>query len=215
MHNSGEVQIFNRSLKNHMLTYGVDLSGQVRTELSAYYDLLLRWNERLHLVAPCSPDEFATRHVLESLILVDHLPHRARVADVGSGAGLPIIPCLIVRSDVTATLIESSRKKSVFLREALKTIGALDRATILSQRFEQTPTPDAEFITCRALDDFSSKLKPLIHWAPAGSTLLLFGGDNLRAELATTDHQFNDFLLPGSDRRFLFELRKACSQHEL
>ncbi len=88
-------------------------------QLGEYYSLLTRWNDRLHLVAPCSPEEFATRHVLESLLLLKHLPHEAKIADIGSGGGLPIIPCLIARADLEVTMIESSQKKAVFLREAL------------------------------------------------------------------------------------------------
>lgn len=191
-----------------MPNYGVNLLPEVTVLLANYYELLVRWNERLHLVAPCSPEEFAGRHVLESLTLLAHLPDRAAVIDIGSGAGLPILPCLVARTDITATLIESSQKKTVFLREALKTVGALTRATILARRFEEAPPPKAEFITCRALDDFSSQLDELIHWTPVGCTLLLFGGENLRQRLSSLKCTVKEFLLPASERRFLFEIEK-------
>lgn len=203
-----QVALFKESMRKQMATYGALLSEEILFKLAAYYELLLRWNQRLHLVAPCSHEEFAGRHVLESLALLEHLPEGAAVADVGSGAGLPIIPCLIARTDITATLIESSQKKSVFLREALKTIDAMDRATIVARRFEESSPPEGEFITCRALDDFSSQLDALIRWAPARSTLLLFGGENLRKRLAALNYAVNETLLPGSQRRFLFEVVK-------
>ena len=208
MSQSDQIAVFRESLRSAMPSYGVELSEAEQDQFGAYYELLLRWNERLHLVAPCSPEEFATKHVLESLTLMNHLPDEAKVADVGSGAGLPIIPCLIVRPNITATLIESSQKKSVFLREALKTIGALKQTNIVSKSFEESPVLDVQFVTCRALDDFSSKLRALIHWAPAPSTLLLFGGENLRLGLAEVGCTFNESLLPGSERRFLFEVKK-------
>ena len=211
MSQSEQVRLFERSLAKNMKAYCVALSKENQKSLATYYELLLRWNERLHLVAPCSSEEFATKHVLESLILSDHVTENAKVVDVGSGAGLPIIPCLITRTDITATLIESSQKKSVFLREALKTIGALKRTTIVSKPFEECPAPAADFVTCRALDDFVSKLSSLIHWAPQGSTLLLFGGDSLRQRLTALNHVFTESLLTGSERRFLFEVKKAVS----
>jgi 16S rRNA (guanine527-N7)-methyltransferase len=212
MHLAEQVSLFKQSVRAQLPHYGVELSPDVQEKLGDYYELLMRWNERLHLVAPCSPDEFASRHVLESLTLLAHLPDGAAVIDIGSGAGLPIIPCLVARTDITATLVESSQKKSVFLREALKTVGALTRATILARRFEESPPPEAEFITCRALDDFSSQLDALIHWTPVDRTLLLFGGQNLRERLSSLKGNVNEFLLPASERRFLFKIKKDSLQ---
>ena len=56
-----------------MGAFELDLSSGTLAQLDAFYSLLTHWNDRLHLVAPCSPEEFATRHVLESLMLLKHL----------------------------------------------------------------------------------------------------------------------------------------------
>jgi 16S rRNA (guanine527-N7)-methyltransferase len=194
-----ELQRFEQSLSSRMLSYDLALSAETLSQLGEYYRLLTRWNDRLHLVAPCTPEEFATRHVLESLLLLKHLPEHATVADVGSGAGLPIIPCLIARDDLEVTMIESSQKKAVFLREALNAIGR--KATIVARRFEEIEAPQVSFVTCRALDQFMEKLPELIDWAPEGATMLLFGGETLLPKA-------NKFLIPGSDRRFLFVVSK-------
>src|SRR5713226_7971717 len=129
---------FGQALWNNAAEFGIQLRAGEVTRLSKYYELLLKWNARLHLVAPCRPEEFATRHVLESLMLLHHLPQDARVVDVGSGAGLPTIPCLIMRADLRATLIESSRRKAVFLREALRDVHSREPARLTVARFEQT-----------------------------------------------------------------------------
>src|SRR5713226_4938610 len=91
---------FGQALRDNAAEFGIQLGVDDVQRLSNYYELLLKWNVRLHLVAPCPPEEFATRHVLESLALLRHLPQNARVVDVGSGAGLPIIPCLMMRADL-------------------------------------------------------------------------------------------------------------------
>jgi 16S rRNA (guanine527-N7)-methyltransferase len=191
------VNEFEQSLVANMGSFGLALPAETVTRLGEYYSLLTRWNDRLHLVAPCSAEEFAVRHVLESLMLLQHLRPNARVADIGSGGGLPIIPCLIARPDLQATLIESSQKKSVFLREA-------SNATIIARPFEQVEPPPVSFVTCRALDQFMQKLPTLIDWAPEGSTLLLFGGETLREELKKANANFESFLIPKSEKRFLF-----------
>lgn len=194
-----ELRRFEQALISNQSVFQADLSAEGQSKLSTYYSLLARWNARLHLVAPCSPEEFATRHVLESLMLLKHLPKNAKIADIGSGAGLPIIPCLIARPDLHATLIESSPKKSVFLREALKTVHR--SATVVAKPFEEVPTPDVSFITCRALDQFIEKVPDIIHWAPAGSTLLFFGGETLREKLSKETQEYK---IPLSERRYLF-----------
>jgi 16S rRNA (guanine527-N7)-methyltransferase len=197
-----DVNRFEQSLLSNMGSFGVDLSTETVTQLGNFYSLLTRWNERLHLVAPCSPEEFATRHVLESLLLVKHLPQNAKIADIGSGGGLPIIPCLIARPDLEATLIESSQKKSVFLREALN--AASRTASIITRPFEEVDPPRVSFVTSRALDQFTQKLPTLIDWAPAGSKFLLFGGETLREALVQTALKFEAQLIPQSEKRFLF-----------
>ena len=191
---------FEQSLVSNMGSFNLDLSAETITRLGEYYSLLTRWNDRLHLVAPCEPKEFAVRHVLESLMLLKYLPSNATVADIGSGGGLPLIPCLIARPDLEATLIESSQKKVVFLREASNRLGL--HATIIARPFEDAPPPPMSFVTCRALDQFMKKLPALIDWAPG--KLLLFGGETLREELNKIGVGFEQFLIPQSEKRYLF-----------
>jgi 16S rRNA (guanine527-N7)-methyltransferase len=190
---------FEEALKLNQSVFDIDLAPETLSSLGIYYSLLSRWNARLHLVAPCSAEEFATRHVLESLMLLKHLPQDAKIADIGSGAGLPIIPCLIARPDLHATLIESSQKKAVFLREALNAVART--ATIIARPFEEVESPNVSFVTCRALDQFTEKLAEIMRWAPQRSSLLLFGGETLRGKLSQETQAFK---IPLSDRRFLF-----------
>jgi len=194
---------FSQTLRDSAAEFGIQLGADDVQRLGNYYELLLKWNGRLHLVAPCSPEEFATRHVLESLILLPHLPPNARVVDVGSGAGLPIIPCLIVRADLRATLVESSPRKAVFLREALRDVNSRQPAALTIARFEQTDAPVADFVTCRALDRFQQFLPALIQWAPPTSTLLLFAGEELRKQIEILLPNAKAERIPTSDGRFL------------
>jgi len=194
---------FSIALEQNCNEFEVPLTAAAIEELRSYYELLLKWNKRLHLVSPCSPEEFATRHVLESLFLVRHVRRHARVIDVGSGAGLPIIPCLIVRHDLNATLIESSQKKAVFLSEALRAAGLSDRATVVASRFEDVAAPESDYVTSRALDRFEEMLGQLIEWAPPDSTLLLYGGESLRQKTEKLLPAPHAEPIPQSERRFL------------
>jgi 16S rRNA (guanine527-N7)-methyltransferase len=195
---------FAAALNANASDYDIELSAEALQQLSAYYQLINTWNPRLHLVAPWSPDEFARRHILESLVLLRHLPPAAKVIDVGSGAGLPIIPCLIARSNLSAVLIESSKRKAVFLREALKLVGRQDSAQVMAERFEAMDPPAAQFVTSRALDRFIEMLPGLVAWVPRPNTLLLFGGPELKDEFEALSLKYEELLIPNSERRFLF-----------
>jgi 16S rRNA (guanine527-N7)-methyltransferase len=204
-----EAKRFREVLDAESATYRVTLAAEALEGLTQYYELLHAWNPRLHLVAPTSPQEFATRHVMESLLLLQHLPQRAHVADIGSGAGLPMIPCLIARPDIQAVLIEASKKKAVFLREALNKTSTAKQATVIAERFESIPAPDVGFLTCRALERFETMLPRLIEWAPAKATLLLFGGEGLGRRLEDCGFAATSILIRKSSRRFLFVLTKV------
>jgi 16S rRNA (guanine527-N7)-methyltransferase len=196
------------TLASEASAYGVTLDEKNLEVLGMYYEILQRWNSRVHLVAPCTPEEFATRHILESLVMLRYLPVGAKVAEVGSGGGLPMLPCLIVREDLTAVLFEISQKKSVFLREALIHTGVSTRALVRNERFEDTDVPPVSFLTCRALERFEEMLPYLIKWAPPDATLLLFGARRLEKRIEGLGLKPIAELIPRSKARFLYIVTK-------
>ncbi|MCA1575095.1 MAG: 16S rRNA (guanine(527)-N(7))-methyltransferase RsmG [Acidobacteria bacterium] len=206
---SSQVREFREALVSEAGVYQATINVDAIERLSEYYVLLTKWNPRLHLVAPCSPREFAIRHVLESLMLLPHLPQAARVADIGSGAGLPIIPCLIARPDITVTLIESSKKKAVFLRETVNRAQLSKSVTVIAERFEEIPAPEADFVSCRALDRFEAKLPSLLKWSPLESILLFYGGEGLRDRLMNLDLSFTKIQIPNSKSRYVFVIGRS------
>src|SRR5437660_3407434 len=123
--------------------------------------------------------------------------------DVGSGAGLLIIPCHLVRNDVAAILIESSARKSAFLREAVRLLQPAGRARIINGRFEDQPSPEATYLTCRALERFGELLPTLVEWAPPRTTFLLFAGEAIRKQAGQIFSDLQVQRIPHSDKRFL------------
>jgi 16S rRNA (guanine527-N7)-methyltransferase len=194
---------FVESLKEHSPLFGVELSGSNLDDLWNYFEVVRRSNPLLHLVGPCSAGEFATRHVLESLTILKFLPDRSHFVDVGSGAGLPSIPCLLVRHDLNAVLIESKLKKAKFLKDAVDELGLADRASVVDRQFEETEPGRSTAVTCRALDKFSEKAPRLIKWSKS-RRLLLFGGPALRPRITAHRHLIDEQLMPHSQQRYLF-----------
>lgn len=194
---------FIRAFENNAEAFDVALSTQKIFALAKFYELVEKHNEHLHLVAPAPVENFVVRHVLESLYAEKFLPKNARFADLGTGAGLPGVPCLIARGDLRGILIESKLKKADFLRTVLAECQLENRAEVLNRQFEELEKPDVSYIMCRALDKFTQKLPRILKWS-ADCNLLFFGGNSLRDELAKNGVEFEAKLLPLSEQRFLF-----------
>lgn len=199
---------FDKALAERAGRFGVMLGDEARARLGDYFEMVAAWNPRLHLVAPCAPAKFATRHVLESLTALDFIHEGSTMLDVGSGAGLPAIPCLVLRQDLKAVLFEASQKKSVFLREALSRLGLSERARVVAERFEKVEPPDADYLSCRAIERFTEILPALLAWSSHVPTLLLFGGEGLGAKLELEGLSFESVRIPESERRFLFVVQR-------
>lgn len=196
-------QNFINALEANQKGFDVLLSKEKINALADYYELVQKHNDILHLVAPSPPKVFAVRHVLESLFAEKFLPKNASFADIGTGAGLPAVPCLIARKDLRGFLIESKLKKANFLREVLAECELEDRAEIIDRQFEEVPKPDVSYVLCRALDKFTQKLPRILKWS-GNCNLLFFGGNALRDELKKNGVKFEEKLLPLSEQRFLF-----------
>lgn len=194
---------FIAALTEKQTDFGTSLDDLQIERLADYFELVQQHNPLLHLVAPSSPEEFATRHILESMTLLAYFPKNARFADVGTGAGLPSIPCLIAREDLTALLIESKEKKTNYLNAAVIELGLASRVEIVNKQFEEVKLGQASHVTCRALDKFTDKLPRLLKWS-GRRKLLLFGGPSLGDTLTRYGREYEKRLMPLSERRYLF-----------
>ncbi len=195
------------AIKTHQAAFGLELSAKTVARLDEYYQILHEHNPILHLIGPMDAEEFAIRHILESLTLLNHLPEKARFADIGSGGGLPAIPCLLAREDLSAVLIESKEKKTKFLDLTVEKLGLASRTRIVTRQFHEVDPANCTFITCRALDKFTERLERLLKWSMR-RRLLLFGGPNLRDALQKQKVIFDAVLMPMSEQRYLFILRR-------
>ena len=84
---------------------------------------LLKWNRKINLTAITDPREVAVKHYLDSIAPLRFLPRPKSLLDIGSGGGFPGIPMKIVMPDVSAVLIDASRKKVGFLANAGRLLG--------------------------------------------------------------------------------------------
>ena len=140
-----------------------------------YVDILVSRGVDWGLIGPREIGRLWERHILNSIALESLIPEGCRVADVGSGAGLPGIPLAILRPDLEMTLIEPMLRRSNFLTEALDELGLDDRVTVVRGRAKDADL-HVDVVVSRAV----AKLATLINWTAdliveSGSLLALKG----------------------------------------
>lgn len=148
-----------------------DLSDGATAKLAAFEALVQRWNARGSLVARGDIPHLRERHTADSLALLPWVT--GRLADVGSGAGLPGIPLAIARPNVPVVLIERSTRKCAFLQHAVIELD-LPNVDVVAQDARHYAEPSAfDTVTVRAV------APPLNAWnlvrhllQPGGSALL-------------------------------------------
>jgi 16S rRNA (guanine527-N7)-methyltransferase len=148
------------------------LPAGANDRLLEYAALLEKWNRTYNLTAIRDPLAMVVHHLLDSLAVLPHLPldaSRGRIADAGSGAGLPGIPLAIARPRWHVALAESSQKKSAFLRQAAIEL-RLENVEVHEGRVEAwRPQPLFDLVISRAfaaLAEFVAACRHLV--APYG-----------------------------------------------
>jgi 16S rRNA (guanine527-N7)-methyltransferase len=99
--------------------------------IETWLRLLQHWNTRVDLTAARSLEELVDLMLADAWILASHIPLRARVVDVGTGAGAPGLALALLRDDLRVTLVEPLGKRTSFLRSVL---GTLSRADVAVER---------------------------------------------------------------------------------
>lgn len=156
----------------------VDVSRETLEKLRAYAELLARWTRKINLVAPGTVDTIWTRHVVDSAQVFPEVASASKIADLGSGGGLPGVVLAIIASELApgmdVVLVESDQRKATFLRTCIRQMGL--QATVEARRIEDVPALGAAAVTARALAPLD-RLLPLVerHLEPSGRAILLKG----------------------------------------
>ncbi|MGW4098502.1 16S rRNA (guanine(527)-N(7))-methyltransferase RsmG [Mycobacterium sp. NPDC004974] len=137
------------------------------------------------LIGPREVDRLWDRHILNSSALGELLAPDERIADIGSGAGLPGIPLALARPDVHVTLIEPLLRRSEFLREVVDELG-LDAAVVRGRAEDSEVRKfvgELDVVTSRAvasLDKLTRWSMPLLR---VDGRMLALKGERAEAEI--------------------------------
>src|SRR5262245_12152260 len=109
------------------------VSLETSERLDRFVELLLRWQRTSNLIAPSTASRLWTRHIADSLQLIELAPQARIWIDLGSGAGFPGMVLAIALTGTPGAmvhLVESNKKKAEFLREAQHVTGAPTRVPL-------------------------------------------------------------------------------------
>ncbi len=116
---------------------GIELSQEQLSRFDTLSQLLVEQNKTMNLTAITDPDGIAVKHFADSIsvLIAADIPHGARVLDVGTGAGFPALPLLIMRPDIDLTMIDSTAKKLKYVENTVNELGLI--AQTLHARAEE------------------------------------------------------------------------------
>jgi len=138
-----------RNLKKGAQQLNLSLQDAQFTLLVDFLLLMRKWNRVYNLTAVRSIDDMVGRHILDSLSVLPWLPETTNlfvskpnsiapldVIDVGSGAGIPVLPLAIIRPDLQFLSVESNGKKTRFQQQAILELG-LKNVRVCQERIEK------------------------------------------------------------------------------
>jgi len=163
------------------------VSRETQKRLEVFVELLLKWQGRINLIAPSTVDVVWTRHIADSLQLIELAPRAKVWVDFGPGGGFPGLPIACALADEPGAmvhLVESNGKKAAFLREAVR-IAALPAKVHQerAEKFGESCRETVHAVTARALAPLKILCDQAFPLIARGAVGLFLKGQDVDAEL--------------------------------
>jgi 16S rRNA (guanine527-N7)-methyltransferase len=163
------------------------VSRETEQRLDRFVDLLLHWQRTINLISPSTIPELWTRHVADSLQLLDLAPTAKVWVDLGSGGGFPGMPIACAMTETPQTivhLIESNGKKAAFLREAIRLTGvAAEVHQMRAEDYGESSGDKVDVVSARALAPLKTLCDQAFPLIARGAVGLFPKGQDVDAEL--------------------------------
>ena len=171
------------------------VSRETEARLDRYVDLLVAWQAKTNLIAPSTLPQLWTRHISDSLQLLDLAPNARHWLDFGSGGGFPgvVLACAMAEyPGANIQLVERIAKKAAFLREALRVTGAPGSVVLadIGDYVDSLQAP-VDCVTARAVAPLHMLLGFAAPLVQRGAKALFLKGQDVEAELTEATKYWN------------------------
>lgn len=169
---------------------GIELLDSQLEQCAEYQRLVTKANTMFNLTRITDQPAAAEQHFVHAMILtkICDIAHAANVIDIGTGAGFPGVPLLILRPDIRLTLVDSSNKKIGFIRSAIEHLSL--KADVISARAEvlaRTELREAfDIAVSRAVAVLPILLELSVPLLRTGGRLAAWKGETYRQEVCAS-----------------------------
>ena len=165
----------------------IQLNVEQKEKFYKYMNLLVEWNEKINLTAIVEPKEVILKHFVDSLTISKFLKDGDKLIDVGTGAGFPGIPNKIFNENLNVTLLDSLKKRTIFLNEVINELELKNIKSIHSrvEEFAQNKEYREKFdvATSRAVAQLNILLEYMLPLVKVGGLCICMKGSEIEEEL--------------------------------
>lgn len=223
-----EAALMQGYLRHILCEMGLEVPEKHFPLFGKFFERMLEYNRKVNLTRIVDPAEVASKHFADSLTLMDPELFKpcVSVVDVGTGAGFPGIPIAIVYPDVSVTLMDSLRKRTVFLAEVVEQLGLSNAKVVWSRAEDAGRSPQHrekhDVVLARAVASLNVLAELCLPMVKRGGWFIAMKGPKADEELALartaiarlggeTGAVVSRPLPPAGDLRTLIKIRKVSA----
>ena len=174
--------------------YGIKLSLKQAEMFEIYKNELVEWNKIHNLTAITDHEGIMVKHFLDSVLPYKEIEDGASVIDIGTGAGFPSVPLMIVNNTLRFTLVDSVDKKLNFVRHITSKLN-FDGVNIIHSRCEDLARNSEyrekyDYSVARAVSSLTTLMEYTIPFIKVGGKLICYKGSNYQEEVDGASNTF-------------------------
>ena len=173
--------------KQKLNEFDIKINDEQIKSFEKYMNLLLEWNEKINLTAITQPEEVKLKHFVDSLTVLKYINDDDKVIDIGTGAGFPGIPLIIMNKNTKITLLDSLNKRINFLNIVIEKLD-LSNIQAIHGRAEEIARnkfyrEKYDVVVSRAVANLSTLTEYMLPFVKVGGKCICMKGANVNEEL--------------------------------